>query len=260
MKSILVYNNKGGVGKTTMVTGIATVLSTKKKVLVIDTDQQGNLTTVFGFERHAKTYKQTLAKCIENILDETDEKTSDFIQHTDNPNIDILIGGMEMESIRPKVEQAYGQAINVYQDILMDIEEQCDYDYILIDTPPYLGAEITALLLTVDYALIPTTTSRYAIDGLTNVLRLFNNCARPRRGALKLLGIVLNNVVLKNAATKETIPEVREAYGDKVFDAVIEKSATVETMEWNGFKIINNKYSTQLIAVTREVVKRIEED
>lgn len=256
MKSILLFNNKGGVGKTTLTYSIANVLAQTKKVLVVDTDSQGSLSVMFNMDLEDGNTK-TLANCINNIISEGEEATSSYIQHTEIHNVDILVGGFDMEDGLNKVEQAYKDGDNVFMSILFDLEDECDYDYILFDSSPRLGTEVTAILYAIDYALIPTVVDRLALKGVEATFKRYNRINKARRGTLKY-GII-RNIYEKDAAyTKKAEPEILTKYGENVFEAVIPKSLKAPSSEVQGINLNEERgYVKSLKDITKELVERI---
>lgn len=257
-RTIAIINNKGGVGKTTCTAGLATALAEKNyKVLVIDTDPQGNLSRLFGFEPK-EDIEKSLFNCLNNKLKNEPKKSSDFINHTDNPNIDILIGDINLTANRIEVERALAKFNFVYKKIIDEIKREDNYDFILVDTCPSLGGENSQILVAVQYVIIPSTTGRNSIEGIDQLIDFYNNC-REVNGDLILLGVILNNVNMNSSIAKDIVPMIREAYGDYIFNTIIERSVVAEKLEWNGIKPARNKIYNAFVDVTEEVLKKIGE-
>jgi len=256
-KVIVITNNKGGVGKTTITYGLASALVKRnKRVLLIDSDPQGSLSRRSGYEPKSYTDK-SLYDCLENELRNKGQKISDYILPTDNPHLDILTGDTRLNINRNEVAMVFMRANFVYKKILMAVRALKKYDFILIDTSPSVGAEYTQILVGSDYILIPITTSRDSIEGIDSVVTSFNDC-RTFNPDLKLLGILFNNVSLRGAIAKDILPEVQETYGTYVFHTVIERSVIVEKFEWNNsFGSEANKINAAFHMLAKEVLKRI---
>lgn len=254
--TIAIINNKGGVGKTTCTAGLATALAEKNyKILLIDTDPQGNLSRLFGFEPKEDNVL-SLYSCLNNKLKAGNEKSSSFINYTENPNIDILTGDINLTANRIEVERALSKFNFVYKKIVEDIKKEDLYDFILFDTCPSLGGENSQILVAVEYVIIPSTTGRNSIEGIDQLIDFYNNCKEVNTD-LKLLGVILNNVNVNSSIAKDIVPMIKEAYGDYIFDTIIERSVIAEKLEWNGIKPARNKIYSAFINVTEEVLKKI---
>jgi len=258
LKTIVITNNKGGVGKTTVTYGLAQALAKRnKKILLLDSDPQGSLSRRTGHEPKEYT-KQSLYDCLENILRHKGKEITEFICGTENRGIDILTGDTRLNINRNEVAMVFMQANFVYKTLLNAIRSLNKYDFILVDTSPSVGAEYTQILVGSDYVLIPITTSRDSIEGIDSVVTSFNDC-RTFNPSLELLGIVFNDVSLRSAIWKDIYPEVKETYPDYLFRTVIERSVIVEKFEWNNtFGQEANKINTEFHMLAKEVLKRIE--
>ena len=254
---VVVTNNKGGVGKTTITYGLAQALSKRnKKILLIDSDPQGSLSRRCGYEPKEYTDK-SLYDCLENILRKKNKLISDYIQPTDNAYVDILTGDTRLNINRNEVAMVFMRANFVYKSILNSARQLNKYDFILIDTSPSVGAEYTQILVGSDYVLIPITTSRDSIEGIDSVVSSYNDCQAFNPG-LKLLGIIFNDVSLRGAIAKDIIPEIKETYKEYVFSTVIERSVIVEKFEWNNsLGSEANKINAAFHSLAKEVLKRI---
>ena len=255
---IVITNNKGGVGKTTVTFGLAQALAkSNKKILLIDSDPQGSLSRRCGYEPKEYT-DASLYDCLENILRQKDKPFTDFICKTDNRNVDILTGDTRLNINRNEVAMVFMRANFVYKTLLNAARGLHKYDFILIDTSPSVGAEYTQILVGSDYVLIPITTSRDSIEGIDSVVTSFNDC-RTFNPSLQLLGIVFNDVSLRGAIAKDIVPEIKEAYKEYVFNTVIERSVIVEKFEWNNtFGSEANKINTAFHTLAKEVLNRID--
>lgn len=255
-KTIAIINNKGGVGKTTCAAGIANALANKGyKILLIDTDPQGNLSRLFGYEPKDEN-PQSLYECLNNKLKKGAVLSSSFILNTDNNNIDILTGDINLTANRIEVERALSKFNFVYKNIVNDIVSEDKYDFIIFDTCPSLGAENSQILVAVEYIIIPSTTGRNSVEGIDQLIDFFNNC-KEVNDRLKLLGIVMNNVNRNSSIAKDIVPMLKEAYPDYLFDTMIERSVIAEKLEWGSSSAARNKISLAFNDVSEEVLKRI---
>lgn len=257
MKTFLVYNNKGGSGKTSICNAVAVMLAQNKRVLIVDTDAQGNLSFSYGLKTMASGSEKSLAKCLANILNEGEFKTADFIQPTDIANLDILAGGRDMTSGRNMVQQAFAEGNNLYMAMLMDIERECDYDYVIFDSSPLLASDTTAILFAVDYALIPTNMDAYGLDGVEETVRRFNIVKRARSNSIDY-GIIRNNYNKKDTDNEEIDSMLFDTYGDHIFESIVYTSTMPKKNQYNTLNPNSRQsYFVSIRKVVKELVKRI---
>lgn len=261
MYTICSLNHKGGVGKTTCAAIVAIALALKGyKILLIDTDPQGNLSGLFGFKPEAQNLEHSLYACIQNKIVDDDISSATHILHTEYDNIDIIIGNIDLTMNRPIVETALSTTLNpIYKKIVDDIKQDCNYDYIIFDCPPSLGGEIAQILIAVDYVIIPSTTSLYSIKGIASTMSLINS-AKFFNPTIKPLGILMNKVSQNSSLYRELKPSLDNMYGDLLFNTTISQSVIAERMEWNGIQPGNNKIFKAYVDVAEEVVNRIGAD
>ena len=153
-KVISIFNQKGGVGKTTSVINLAAGLGRlKQKVLIIDMDPQGNATSGIGLNKEQD-------KIIYDLLINGD---LDVIKPTESKNVDIIPSNQELSGI--DLELANTEWHYKLRDQVNKIKD--NYDYILIDSPPSLSVLSIMTLIASDSIIIPVQTEYYALEGLS---------------------------------------------------------------------------------------------
>ena len=175
---ISIANQKGGCGKTTTAANLGALLSEKHKVLLVDIDPQGNLTTHFGINKDDlkyTIYDTMLNGRIENAIIQKDGV--DIVPST------IDLAGAEVE-LSGKIGREY-----ILDNELKRISRK--YDYILIDTPPSLGVFTINALVASDYVLIPVQAEFFALEGLTQLLKGIDLVSSSLAKNLKFLGMVM---------------------------------------------------------------------
>ena len=209
------FNQKGGVGKTTSVINIATVLAgLGKKVLLIDLDSQGNATSGLGIEKNENesTAYQLL---VENA------EPSASIKPTSIENLWIIpsnahLAGAEMHLISQEKREF------ILRERLAKISSE--YDYILLDCPPSLGLISINALTASGYIIIPLQCEYYALEGLGQLLNTYQLVKKNLSPDLELGGVILTMADVRTNLTQQVIEEVRNYFKEKVFQSVIPRS------------------------------------
>ena len=158
-KAIAIFNQKGGVGKTTTNINLAACLAIKgKKVLVLDIDPQGNTTSGLGISKRG--LENTMYEVL--ITDSYDPKNA--VRHTVVEGLDIIPASVELAGAEVEMVQLEGREKRLKRalDTIRD-----GYDYIFIDCPPSLGLLTINSLTAVDSVLIPIQCEFYALEGVT---------------------------------------------------------------------------------------------
>ena len=194
-------NQKGGVGKSNLLFHTSGVLSEMgKKVLCIDVDPQGTLSTAFmgiGFHEIEKT--------IIDILREESDGIENIIKPTEFKNIHIIPASQKLHGL--DIEAARDHDIPVYlAEELANINDY--YDYILIDTPANLGMSTRIALLASDYTIIPVMCLGETIDVLDEIVDFIKKVQARANPRLDLLGMVVNMLDIKRTSTEQTIKDM----------------------------------------------------
>lgn len=216
MKKIFAFcNQKGGVGKTTSVINISTVLAKEGlKVLLIDMDAQANATSGVGEE------KPSIEFTTYQLLVENDHPLK-LIKQTAIKNLSLIpsntdLSGAELDLIsRPRREFVLKEKISLIAN---------NYDYIFIDCPPSLGLTTINALSASDYIIIPMQCEYYALEGLSYLLGTFQLVQKNLNPSLEIGGVILTMADFRTNLTQQVIEEVRNFFKDKVFDTIIPRS------------------------------------
>ena len=161
-KAIAIFNQKGGVGKTTTNINLAACLAIKgKKVLILDIDPQGNTTSGIGIS------KKNLEKTVYNILVDQNFDPREAIIQTTVENLDLIPASVDLAGAEVELVQMKGREISLKKG-LDKIRHM--YDYIFIDCPPSLGLVTINSLTAVDSVLIPIQCEFYALEGVSQLV------------------------------------------------------------------------------------------
>lgn len=211
-----VSNQKGGVTKTTLTFNLAYLLAEKKKVLAVDLDPQGSLTTIFSPDDIQYTIYSVMCEGV---------KAKDAVISV-SESLDLLAGGIQLANAEVELVNAKGRE-NYLKLALESIKGE--YDYILIDCPPSLGLLLINSLNASDKVIIPTTTDYLSYKGLDLLLDTIAKVKVNFNPELKILGVVAtshNNRTLHNREILELLQDEFEVLGTvgistKVKDATL---------------------------------------
>jgi chromosome partitioning protein len=224
-KTIVIANQKGGVGKTTTTLNLAASLAlAEKDILVIDTDPQGNLTSGLGINR------DELQKSLYDIytgkfpIEEVIIGTSVPHLHIVPSNIDLL--GVEVELVqREGREKILLNAIARIKD---------SYRYIFIDCPPSLGLLTLNGLVAADSVIVPVQCEYYSLEGLgllSRTLKLVRGSFNP---SLDIEGILLTMFDARNTLSHQVAEEVRKFFREKVYHTLIPRNVSLSEAPSHG--------------------------
>lgn len=212
---IAMCNQKGGVGKTTTSINMSAALAEYgRKVLLIDFDPQGALSAGLGINAHDATTIYDL------MLDRTIDPNS-AIQHTKNPNLDVIPANIELSAAEMKLVNEIAR-----EHILAKILKQVsgEYDAIIIDCQPSLGLLTVNALTAAHGVIIPLATEFFALRGVAILEDIIGKVKEGLNPALQLDGILATMVDSRTLHSKEVLDRLKEAFGEKLFKSVVHRT------------------------------------
>lgn len=262
-KVLTVAIEKGGVAKTITATNLAALFAKdKKKVLMVDMDQQANSTMLMtGTRKSDGVHKGRGLFDLFRTYGLAD--THKFIAKTKYDGIDIIPSTNDTPQIPGQLDIiARSEDISRNMLLLNCLAEVADeYDYIIIDTPPARDVLTASALVASDYVIIPVRTDDFALEGLENTYGLMRELSKTEDVPIKLLGIVLT-MVEKTTLTKVMIEDFENSdFKDDLFETKIRKGqAVVDSIRLGGPVVLvspSSGPSKDYCALYREIVNRI---
>jgi chromosome partitioning protein len=250
---ISIVNEKGGVAKTTTTASLGAILADNGcKTLIVDLDPQANLTLSFGLEP-AKILKTTANLLMEGF------PISQVIRPTNHNGLDLLPSNGEMslaERILPS-RQGYEQILRrIFQD------PSVNYEFILIDCPPFLGAVTLNALVASNLLLIPTQAEFFSIYALRNLMSLLRRIRSQYNSALTYR-LLLTMVDRRNRTHRTMSEQLRTSFNSGVMQTVIEVDTRLRESPIAGVPIIyhapKTRASLQYRALAQEILEYVKE-
>jgi len=224
-KAIAIFNQKGGVGKTTTNINLATCLAMKgKRILILDIDPQGNTTSGIGIS------KKHLSNTLYDVLISEDMDPREAIISTGIPNLWILPASVELAGAEIELVELEGREHRL-KGALELIKD--DYDYMFIDCPPSLGLLTINSLTAVDSVLIPIQCEFYALEGVSQLMSTIELVRRSLNPELEVQGVILSMFDGRTNLSIQVVEEVKKYFKDKVYSTVIPRN--VKLAEAPGF-------------------------
>ena len=229
-KAIAIFNQKGGVGKTTTNINLAACLALKgKKILIVDIDPQGNTTTGMGIT------KKGLENTSYELLVDSSVDPQRVIMHTNVENLDIIPASVNLAGAEIEMVQVEGRERQLKKAL---DKVKAKYDYIFIDCPPSLGLLTINSLTAVDSVLIPIQCEFYALEGVSQLMSTIELVKKGFNPNLQIQGVILSMFDGRTNLSIQVVEEVKKYFKQKVYATVIPRNVRLAEAPSYGLPIM----------------------
>lgn len=250
---ITITNQKGGVGKTTTCVNLAASLAaTRKRVLMIDLDPQGNATMGSGIDKH-----QLEHSVYELLVDQADARAC--ILTRNECGYDVIGANGDLTAAEVELLQLPRREFRLKMGLLPVMEE---YDYILIDNPPSLNLLTVNALAASAGVIIPMQCEYYALEGISALVGTINKINQRLNPGLRIEGILRTMFDPRMSLTKDVSAHLVEYFGDKVYRTVIPRNVRLAEAPSHGLPALhydkNSRGALAYLALAGELLRRSE--
>ena len=242
---IAVLNQKGGVGKTTTTINLAAYLAKLgKNVLIVDADPQGNATSGLGVDKQVEhtTYQVLLGLAT----------SSQAQRATTVENVTILPANTNLAAAEVELMDQAGRESRLKQAVV-----GLQYDYILIDCPPALSLLTVNALVAANWLLVPVQAEYYAMEGLGQLMEVFQRVKQTMNPNLNLLGVLVTMYDSRTSLAEQVVKELQNYFGEAVFSTQIPRNVRLAEAPSHGRPISEHDKWSKGARAYKQLAKEI---
>lgn len=253
-KVLAIFNQKGGVGKTTTNVNLSACLAKLgKRILVIDIDPQGNTTSGFGVDKNSLEYST-----YDVLINETNITRT--IIETNIENLHLVPSNVELAGAEIELTKKDNRELALRKAI-MEITDE--YDYVFVDCPPSLGLLTINALAAVDSVIIPIQCEYYALEGVSQLIDTIRLVKRNLNPQLEIEGVVLSMFDGRTNLSIQVVDEVKRYFKSKVYTTIIPRNVRLAEAPSYGLSIVDydpkSKGAEAYMELAQEFLDNMEE-